>query len=71
MFVPCHDHCYLRYGRQYTKECDINCDYAKVVKEDNQNKKIIELLLDMLEEEHTGMRSVVVKDIKDKFGVEY
>ena len=36
MFVPCRDHCYLRYGKQYTEECDTNCDYAKVCLE---NKK--------------------------------
>lgn len=32
--------------------------------------EIIEYLLDMLEEEHMGMRSVAIKDIKDKFRVD-
>ena len=32
MFEPCFEHCYLRYGKQYTKECDNNCNYAKTIK---------------------------------------
>ena len=70
MFVPCHEHCYLRYGKQYTKECDINCDYAKAVKESKKKDEVIEYLLDMLEEEHMSMRAVAVKEIADKFGIE-
>lgn len=31
MFNPCIDHCYLRYGKQYSKECKENCAYAKAV----------------------------------------
>lgn len=69
MFVPCRDHCYLRYGGQYTKECDTNCDYAKAVKECSQKEKIIEFLLDMLEEEHIGMRAIAVSEVKEKFGI--
>ena len=71
MFVPCRDHCYLRYGRQYTKECDVNCDYAKAVKESNLKDKIIDSLLDVLEAGHIGMRAEVAKAIKEQFGVEY
>lgn len=71
MFIPCKDHCYLRYGKQYSKECDTNCDYAKAVKESNQKDEIIELLLDTLEAEHMGMRAAAVNAIKKKFGVDY
>lgn len=39
MFEPCYEHCYLRYGKQYTKECDDKCNYAKAVKE---NKELAE-----------------------------
>lgn len=71
MLIPCHDHCYLRYGKQYTKECDTTCDYAKAVKEGKCKDDIIECLLDMLEEQHMGMRAVATKDIKDRFGIRY
>lgn len=29
MFNPCYDHCYIIRGKQYTKECDATCEYAK------------------------------------------
>lgn len=38
MFNPCVEHCFNRYGKQYSSECDENCDYAKAVKE----KKMLE-----------------------------
>jgi predicted secreted protein len=33
MFNPCIDYCYIRYGREYTHECEDRCDYARVCKE--------------------------------------
>lgn len=33
MFEPCIEHCYLRFGKQYTPDCDDKCAYAKAVKE--------------------------------------
>lgn len=36
MMIPCRDYCYIRFGRQYTEECDTRCDYAKSVKESKQ-----------------------------------
>ena len=66
MFIPCYGYCYLKYGKQYSEECDANCDYAKVVKENKCKDKIIDYLLDMLEEEHMGMCSVAVTEIKNK-----
>lgn len=68
--IPCYELCYLRYGFEYTKECDTTCDYAKTAKENKQNQDIIEYLLDMIEDEHMGMRASAIKEIKRKFGVE-
>lgn len=42
IFVPCRDHCYIRYGKQYTKECNTTCDYAKVCL---KNKDMLNALL--------------------------
>lgn len=36
MMIPCKDHCYIRFGKQYTEDCDTRCDYAKAVKESQQ-----------------------------------
>lgn len=45
--------------------------YVEEATRDNQNKyEIIEYLLDMLEEEHMGMRASAIKEIKDEFGIE-
>ena len=33
MFNPCVEHCYPRYGKQYSSECDGKCEYARTVKE--------------------------------------
>ena len=30
---PCVDYCYSRFGKEYTPECDADCDYAKVCAE--------------------------------------
>lgn len=38
MFNPCYEHCYLRFGNQYTEDCDDKCEFAKAVKE----KKLLE-----------------------------
>jgi murein L,D-transpeptidase YafK len=42
MINPCYDYCYIRFGNQYTEDCDNKCEFAKVVKE----KKLIEKELD-------------------------
>lgn len=44
MFNPCIDHCYLRYGKQYTSDCDDQCEYAKLAKE---NQKLKEQLYEL------------------------
>ena len=33
MFNPCFEHCYVKYGKQYSEECDSKCEYAKLAKE--------------------------------------
>lgn len=39
-YIPCFDHCYVKYGKQYNPEiCDSECDYARVFSE---NKKLKE-----------------------------
>lgn len=30
---PCVELCYLRYGKEYSPECNEKCDYAKAVDE--------------------------------------
>ena len=42
MFNPCIEHCYNRYGKQYSSDCDTKCEYAKVVSE----KKLLEEEMD-------------------------
>lgn len=32
MFNPCVEHCYVRYGKQYSPECDNECVYAKATR---------------------------------------
>lgn len=39
MFNPCIEHCYHRYGKGYSSDCDDKCEYAKVVKEKKYLKK--------------------------------
>ena len=31
LFNPCYEHCFLRYGKEYSPECDLKCEYAKAV----------------------------------------
>ena len=33
MFNPCLEHCYVKYGKEYSEECDSKCEYAKLAKE--------------------------------------
>lgn len=37
MYYPCEE-CFRRYQKEYAPECDLTCDYAKVVK---QKKEMI------------------------------
>ena len=42
MFNPCYEHCYLRYGKQYTPECDTTCHFAKQVLRNKKAKVVVE-----------------------------
>ena len=57
----------LRYGRELYKAMEIL--YSWYYEQLDKNE-VIEYLLDMLEEEHMGMRAVAVKEVKDKFDIE-
>lgn len=39
MFNPCFEHCYVKYGKQYSEKCDSKCEYAKLAKELEELKK--------------------------------
>jgi hypothetical protein len=30
---PCVEYCYKQLGKEYTTDCDINCEFAKSLKE--------------------------------------
>ena len=47
MFEPCYEHCYLKYGKEYTKECDDKCMYAKAVKNNMCKDERIDTALDL------------------------
>lgn len=51
MMIPCRDHCYLRYGKEYTSDCDTTCDYARVVKENEALKLQVEELRKQVNQE--------------------
>ncbi len=38
---PCIDHCYLRYGKQYSHDCNSKCEYAKAILENKALKETI------------------------------
>lgn len=50
MFNPCEEHCYFRYGKQYTEDCDTKCDYARVAKENRNEQLTVQELKDMVAE---------------------
>ena len=49
MLNPCYEYCYLRFGKQYTEDCNNTCEYAKQVNEKNK----LEEQLKSLTEEHS------------------
>ncbi len=44
MFVPCVEHCFVKFGKHYTPKCDNTCEYAKAVKERNKAVEFIKYL---------------------------
>lgn len=45
LFNPCYEHCYLRFGKEYSPDCDEKCEYAKAVKERDAAVKELERLM--------------------------
>lgn len=75
-YKPDEDNCWLYYLTHNENGIVELCNWSFFdrhfeVIDDDVKDKIIEFLLDMLEEEHMGMRAVAVKEVKDKFGIEY
>lgn len=70
MFIPCYEHCYLRFRKQYTQECDTTCAYAEAVLKSKSKDKVIAYLLDLLEEEHMGAAGKAANEVKDKFDID-
>ena len=76
---PSEDYSTFGSGSISNKGCKVNywCgefgDYKMfelVKKQEDTKDDIIEYLLDMLEEEHMGMRAFAIKEIADKFNIE-
>ena len=44
MFNPCVDYCWNRFGREYSKDCDNTCEFAKIAKELDKYKELFEKL---------------------------
>lgn len=44
--------------------------FKPITEEYEEHCEVVEYLLDMLEEEHIGMRAEAIKEVKDKFGIE-
>lgn len=49
MFNPCFDYCYLKFGKQYTQDCDGKCVFAKVSKEKKKLEEERKLLLEEMD----------------------
>ena len=57
----------LKYGSESYKAMEVLHSWYN---KQSDKDEVIEYLLDMLEEEHIGMRVVAVKEIADKFDIE-
>lgn len=49
MLNPCYELCFLRFGKQYTSDCDDKCEFAKVSKEKKKLEEEQKLLLDAMD----------------------
>ena len=69
MFDPCYEHCYLRWRKEYTKECDNTCNYARLYLENKKLKEIFDELGISLTDENDNFRSTqdILKEITDKW----
>lgn len=65
---PCIDYCFLRFGKEYTNECDDCCEYAKSVAESKrlreENEKLKERVLDARLEGYTQGLSEMSDDLE-------
>ena len=52
MFEPCFEHCYIRFGKQYTPDCDDKCAYAKAVKERNEALEKLQRIYQKIKDEN-------------------
>lgn len=54
MYNPCYE-CWNRYGKEYTKECDTTCEFAKFALENTKLKEILKTVykinIDIFEDE--------------------
>lgn len=63
VMIPCRDHCYLRYGKQYTSDCDTKCDYARAIIENRALKA--KFGVEDKESEDTSSKSEEYPDAED------
>ena len=43
-YIPCFEHCYVKYGKQYEPEkCDSECDYAMKCVENKELKARLQI----------------------------
>lgn len=66
---PCFE-CYIR-GKRYSKEGCKDCDYAIVANKLSLANTIIDGLLDILEQEHIGMKDQVITLLREEYNYEY
>jgi hypothetical protein len=66
MFNPCIEHCYARYGKQYSEECDSTCAYAKSAKEKITNKKLNDKYLEEMNTLHDNNDTELAHGTADK-----
>lgn len=61
---PCIDYCFNHFGKEYTKDCDNNCNYAKVIVE---NKKLQADLARMTAERDAAVEDVaaIIGDVEE------
>lgn len=65
---PCIDYCFNHFGKEYTKDCDNNCEYAKAIAE---NKKLQANLAHVTAERDAAIKDIwAVKWVSCKYGTD-
>ena len=62
MYVPCET-CRLRFGHEYTSECDAMCEYAQAVLVLKDTKEKLEILSQLTEESSIAKLTYGIKEI--------